>query len=290
MELFRIGFLPITVIDILDIVAISFILYKVYYFIRGTRAAQMTVGLVLILFLSVLAPLFNMSGMTWIFNNLKTIWLIAFVVVFQPELRRMLIYLGQTRLVRLLVKTGYSRVVEEVVKAASELSKRGYGGLIVFVRETGIKSITESAVTLHAEVSMPLIVSIFNPRSPLHDGAVIIKNELIEAANCILPLSQDQIIDKSLGTRHRAAVGLSEESDALVVIVSEETGTISVSYRGRLSRGLDEDRLRRFLAALLLRGKKPESAWRRAQEKLDLTPEGIAKSESIAEQEKKAGE
>ncbi len=247
MELFKIGFMPITIIDVLDIIAISFILYKTYFFIRGTRAAQMAVGLIVILIMSVLAPLFNMSGMTWLFQNLKTIWLIAFVVVFQPELRRMLIYLGQTRLVRLLVKTGYSRVIEEVVKAATELSKRGYGGLIVMVKETGIKSITESAVMLNAEVSMPLIISIFNPRSPLHDGAIIIRDELVEAANCILPLSQNQDIDKSLGTRHRAALGLSEESDALIVVVSEETGQISIAHKGVLIRDLDAELLQEML-------------------------------------------
>jgi diadenylate cyclase len=251
LELFRIAFLRVTLLDVLDILVISYILYKVYFFIRGTRAAQMTVGLILILILSFLAPLFNMSALTWLFQNLKTVWLIAFVVVFQPELRRMLIYLGQTRLVRFFVRVVGNRVVEEVVKASSELSKRGYGGLIVMARETGVKAIVETGTRLQAEVSMPLIVSLFNPRSPLHDGAIIVQNELIEAAKCILPLSESEDIDENLGTRHRAALGLSEESDAVVIVVSEETGKISVAFKGELKIAADPDVLRKDLNEML---------------------------------------
>ncbi len=247
MVLFRIGFIPVTPFDVLDIVVITYMLYRVYLFIRGTRAAQMTVGLVVILVLSVVAPLFNLGAMTWLFQNLKTIWLVAFVVVFQPELRRLLIYLGQTRLARYFVSVAGTRTVEEVIKASVELSKRGYGGLIVMVKETGLRTVVETGVRLQAEVSMPLIVSIFNPRSPLHDGAIVIQNELIEAARCILPLSESQELDQTLGTRHRAAVGMSEESDAVVIVVSEETGTISIAYKGVLIRGLDEQAMRKEL-------------------------------------------
>ncbi|MDZ7339194.1 MAG: diadenylate cyclase CdaA [candidate division KSB1 bacterium] len=247
MVLFRIGFIPVTPFDVLDILVISYMLYRVYFFIRGTRAAQMTVGLVVILVLSVVAPLFNLGALSWLFQNLKTIWLVAFVVVFQPELRRLLIYLGQTRLARYFVSVAGTRTVEEVIKASIELSKRGYGGLIVMVKETGLRTVVETGVRLQAEVSMPLIVSIFNPRSPLHDGAIVIQNELIEAARCILPLSESQELDQTLGTRHRAAVGLSEESDAVVIVISEETGTISIAYKGILKRGFDEQGMRREL-------------------------------------------
>lgn len=247
MVLFRIGFIPVTLFDVLDIVVISYLLYRVYFFIRGTRAAQMTVGLVVILVLSVVAPLFNLGALSWLFQNLKTIWLVAFVVVFQPELRRLLIYIGQTRLARYFVSVAGTRTVEEVIKASLELSKRGYGGLIVMVKETGLKTVVETGVRLQAEVSVPLIVSIFNPRSPLHDGAIVIQNELIEAARCILPLSDNPQLDQTLGTRHRAAVGLSEESDAVVIVVSEETGTISIAYKGVLKRGMDEQTMRKEL-------------------------------------------
>lgn len=152
----------------------------------------MFVGLVLILLASVIVQFLGLSGLNWIFENLKTIWLIAFVILFQPELRRILIYIGQMPLIRKIFKvTIRRRMTEEVVKAALELSKRGLGGLIVLVRNAGVKSIIESGQSLQAKVSVPLIVSIFNPRSPLHDGAIIIQNDIIEAAQCILPLSQN---------------------------------------------------------------------------------------------------
>jgi diadenylate cyclase len=247
LELFRIGFLPVTVFDILDILLISFILYKLYLFIRGSRAAQMTVGLIVILAISLLARLFNMNAATWIFDSMQTIWLIAFVIIFQPELRRMLLHLGQSRLIRFFVPITGTKFLEEVVKAATELSKRGYGGLIVLPRESGVKSVVETGAKLQAEVSAPLIVSIFHPRSPLHDGAVVIQNDLIEAAKCILPLSQDANIDHAIGTRHRAALGLSEESDAVIVVVSEETGQISVAIDGKLIRDLEDESVRAIL-------------------------------------------
>lgn len=245
--LFHIGFIKVTLFDILDILVISVILYKLYFFIRGSRAAQMFVGLVLILIVSLLTRLFNMSGMTWIFDSMKTVWLIAFVIIFQPELRRMLIFLGQSRIIRYFVKVSSSKTFDEVIKAAVELSNRRYGGLIVVTRDMGIKSIAETGIQIQAEVSSPLISSIFNPKSPLHDGAIIIQNDIIEAAKCILPLSQAPNIDPHLGTRHRAALGLAEESDAIVVVVSEETGKISIAKDGVLIQDLDKETIRNVL-------------------------------------------
>lgn len=251
-ELFKIGFITVTLIDILDIAIISYILYRLYLFIRGSRAAQMFVGLVLILLASVIVQFLGLSGLNWIFENLRTIWLIAFVILFQPELRRILIYLGQMPLVRKIFKVAISRrMTEEVVKAALELSKRGFGGLIVLVRNAGIKSIIEGGQSIQARVSVPLIVSIFNPRSPLHDGAIVIQNDVIEAAQCILPLSQNPTIGSQYGTRHLAAVGLSEESDAVIVVVSEETGKVSLAYEGKLYADLDYNKLRDMLNELL---------------------------------------
>jgi len=247
LELFHIGFVKVTVFDLLDILVISWVFYKLYLLMRGTRAAQMSIGLVLILITSVLASLLNMSGMKWIFDNLKTVWLIAFVIIFQPELRRLLLYIGQSPVIRFFVKVGGTRVIEEVVKAAFELSRRGYGGLMVLVRDTGIRGIIETGMSVRAEVSAPLLVSIFNPRSPLHDGAVIIQNDLVEAAKCILPLTTNPNVDPLLGTRHRAALGLSEESDAVVVVVSEETGRVSVAMDGQLIADLNHEELLRVL-------------------------------------------
>jgi len=246
--LFKIGFLTVTLIDVLDVVVISYILYKLYFFIRGSRAAQMFIGLVLLLVSSLFVQLLGMSGLNWIFENLRTVWLVAFVILFQPELRRILIYIGQVPLIRKLLKVSLTRrLTEEMVKAALELSKRGFGGLIVLVQNTGVKSILETGQRIQAEISIPLLVSIFNPRSPLHDGAVIIQNDLIEAAKCILPLSQNPNLDAKFGTRHRAALGLSEESDAVIVIISEETGKISLAFEGKLYPELDYNKLREKL-------------------------------------------
>ncbi len=245
--LFQIFFVKITIIDILDILLIAFILYKLYYFLRGSRAAQMALGLFLILFISMIAQFLNMAAISWLFQNLRTIWLIAFVILFQPELRRMLTHLGQSRIVRFFIKVTEEKTIDEVVRAVAELAKHHYGALIVMVRNTGLKNVLESGMLLQAEVSAPLLVSIFNPRSPLHDGAVLIQDRVIEAAKCILPLSQDAKFDNSLGTRHRAGLGISEESDAFVIIVSEESGKISVALQGELIRDVSEDQLRDML-------------------------------------------
>jgi len=248
LELFKLGFLTVTIIDVLDVIVISYILYKLYFFIRGSRAAQMFIGLVLILVASVFVQLLGLSGLNWIFENMRTVWLVAFVILFQPELRRILIYIGQVPLIRKILKVSLSRrTTEEVLKAALELSKRGLGGLIVIVQNTGVKTILETGQVIQAEISIPLLVSIFNPRSPLHDGAVIIQNEMIEAAKCILPLSQNPNLDPKFGTRHRAALGLSEETDAVIVVVSEETGKISIAFEGEFYPELDYNRLREKL-------------------------------------------
>lgn len=253
IDILQIGFLKITILDILDILVISFILYKTYFFLRGSRAAQMFVGLALLLIVSLLTRLLNMSGMTWIFDSLKTVWLVAFVIIFQPELRRMLIFIGQSRIIRYFIKVSSSRTFDEIIKAAVELSKRRNGALIVITRDMGIKSIAETGIRVQAEVSAPLIISVFNSRSPLHDGAVIIQNDIVEAAKCILPLSQSPELDPRLGTRHRAALGLAEESDAVVLVVSEETGNISIAMQGKLNQGLEESEVRSiFLNAFKL--------------------------------------
>ncbi|MBD3375125.1 TIGR00159 family protein [candidate division KSB1 bacterium] len=233
--------------DMVDIAVMSYIIFRVANFLRGSRAAQMFVGLVIIMIFSVIAPFFQLKGMSWIFDNLRTVWIIAFVILFQPEIRRLLIYVGQSRIVRFFVKVSGNRVIEEVVKATLELRDRGYGALLVMGRETGLRSWIESGVRVQAEVSTPLILSIFNPRSPLHDGAIIIQNDIIEAAKCILPLSEDVHSRAEYGTRHRAALGLSEETDAMVIVVSEETGKISVAIGGELLYDLTEEELKRVL-------------------------------------------
>lgn len=248
MELFRIGFLSFTVVDLLDIALVSFLSYRLYLVMRGTIAAQIFVGLVLILAFSFFAQAINLKAMSWILRALTDIWVIAFIVLFQPELRRLLVLVGRNPIVRAFIKTDVDESINETVAAVTELSRKKQGALIVFVRATGIKTFVETGTKMEALVSRSLILSIFNPKSPLHDGAIIIKDRLIEAARCILPLSNvSEIEGRQLGTRHRAGIGISEQADVVVVIVSEEDGTVSLAEGGVLKRGFTPAVLRREL-------------------------------------------
>ena len=243
MELFQIGFLQISMRDFIDVSLVAVIVYKLYQVMSDTRAAQMIGGLALIVVISFFVEALQMSGMSWLIGNIKTVWIIAFVIIFQPEIRRLLIQVGQSRVIRSFFKVGEYKVLEEIASAACELSEKRYGALIVMVRDTGIKTIVETGIALQAKASKELIVSIFSPRSPLHDGAVIIHEDFVEAAKCILPLTQSLVLDQSLGTRHQAALGISEESDAVVIVVSEESGKISIAQDGKLTRGLKHNSL-----------------------------------------------
>lgn len=254
MELFHIGFIPFKLIDLIDIILVTAVFYRLYDIMRGTRGSQMFVGLLLILVVSFFVGALGMKGMTWLVESVAQVWVIAFVILFQPELRRLLIQIGQARIVRRLFRVRPTRVIDEIVKAAVELSQKRYGGLFVIQRDMGLRAIIESGVKLQAEATSELIVSIFYPRTPLHDGAIVINNNLIEAAACILPLTDNPNIDPSLGTRHRAALGVSEESDAAVVVVSEETGQIALAHRGEfLARGMTADELREHLQRIFER-------------------------------------
>lgn len=245
--LFKIGFLSVSVIDVLDIALVAYIFYKLYEFLKGSIAARMMIGLLFIILISIVAEILNMSGSTWIFANLKTVWVIAFVIIFQPEFRRLLLYLGQIPILRQIVKVSSEKIVDEVVGAVAELSRKNFGALIVFIRDTGIRSVVETGINLQAQLSKALILSIFNPRSPLHDGAVVIQSDVLIAAKCQLPLTENPKLDPSLGMRHRAALGLSEQSDALILVVSEESGTISLAENSILTRGLTEEGLKQRL-------------------------------------------
>jgi len=259
--LFKLGFLPITIIDVLDIMLVSFLFYQLYEFLKGSIAARMLLGLVVILVISVFGELLNMSALSWIMSNLKTVWVIAFVIIFQPELRRLLIYLGQSRLVRTFVKVGEPEFIEEVIQATIEMSNKNFGAIIVMLRDMGVKSVLETGVQLQARVSKPLISAVFNPRSPLHDGALVIRGEIALAAKCILPLSQSPDIDPALGTRHRASVGISEQSDAIIVVVSEESGMISIVEDGKMIRGFTEEMLRKRLNEAFAPLPKEKKKW-----------------------------
>ena len=248
MTLIKIGFLTITLIDIVDLLLVSWLFYKVYIYFKGTRAGQMLAGLVLLMLASFLFNAFGLSASSWLVNQFQTVWVVAFVILFQPELRRLLIYVGQTRFFQRIFRVGTSRTILSIVEASLQLQERHWGGLIVIQKETGLRSYKEQGTQLKAEVTAPLLVSIFNPSSPLHDGAVIIQNDIIDAAACILPLTESKMIDPEMGTRHRAALGISEETDAIVVLISEEKTKISVAEDGRFSHiGMDKIALQKYL-------------------------------------------
>ena len=248
MIFFKLGFLTVTLIDLIDIILVTWVFYKVYQYFKDTRAGQMLIGLVILLISSFIFNSFGLSAMSWLVNQFQTVWVVAFVILFQPEIRRLLIYIGQTRFFQRIFRMGTSRSLEAIVDASLQLSDKKWGALIVIQRETGLRSYKEAGIQLKAEVSAPLLMSIFNPESPMHDGAVIMQNTLLEAAGCILPLTESQMILPEMGTRHRAALGITEESDAIVVVISEERGTIITAENGRFTNmDMDEMKLRRYL-------------------------------------------
>ncbi|MBL7959438.1 TIGR00159 family protein [bacterium] len=261
-ELFKFWIVPVTWIDILDIAVVTIIFYRAYLVIQGTTASRMLMGLILILIVSIAVQALNMSGMIWLVDQIRTVWVIAFVIIFQPELRRMLTFFGQSGFLRNIIKLGIPAYVHEVIKTCEHLSKRRSGAIIAMERSTGLKNIIETGVSLDAKISQQLLLSIFNPRSPLHDGAVVIENDQVSAAKCLLPLSQNPYIESSLGTRHRAALGLSEQSDAIVIVISEETGKISVAYKGTLNRNISAAELQGFIEEVLKSG-KTRGLWRK---------------------------
>lgn len=236
------------------------LLWIIYYYLlkllRGTRGAQVLSGFALT-FVGVLALTYflNLYTLNWIFRTFSVNLVLAFVVIFQQEIRKALAELGRPGVLGGSSSRNSKRhdVVEPLVKAAGSLGRQKIGALIAIERNIGLKSVEQTGVEIESRVRPELIASLFFPRSPLHDGGVVIREDRIIAAGCVFPLSQRQELHRSLGTRHRAAIGITEETDALVVVVSEETGTISVAYKGRLSRGLDEDRLRRMLKTVLSR-------------------------------------
>jgi len=244
MELIRIGFLTISLADIIDISIVALIVYKLYMVMRSTIAIYILIGLLVIIAFSFIAQAVDLKVITWILKTLSDIWVIAFIILFAPEIRRLLVYVGRNRLVRLFIKVDVTESIDEIVEAAAELSEKKHGALIVIVRATGIRSFIETGHPLEARVSKQLLVSIFNPKSPLHDGAVVVKDRVIEAARVTLPISERKTVGGvTLGMRHKAALGISEQSDAIVVVVSEETGTISMAESGDLIRGLTPSEL-----------------------------------------------
>jgi len=252
MELFKIGFISVRWMDLVDIALVAFISYRLYIAMRRTIAVQILAGLLVVFIFSLVAQALELKAMSAMLKVLTDLWVLAFIILFQPELRRLLVLVGRSPIVRFFMKMNVDESIDEVVAAVTELSKKKMGALIIFTRASGIRMFSETGTRMDALVSRTLLLSIFNPRSPLHDGAVIIRDRLVESARCTLPLSSITSWDGHLlGTRHRAGLGVSEQADVVVVIVSEETGTVTLAENGTLARGLTPAVLRKELKARL---------------------------------------
>ena len=248
MNLFEISFIKFTLTDLFDLVLISFIFSYAYSYFRGTRGGQMLIGLLILFFAGFLVNILGFRATSWLLNLFQTVWVVVFVILFQPEIRRLLTSLGQNRILRKLFQIEKLSIQDEIISCINEIKKNKWGAIIVFERENSLKSISSDGVTMGAVFSPELLVSIFNPSSPLHDGAVIIHSNIIEAAACILPLTESKTLNPEMGTRHRAALGISEESDAIALVLSEETGKISIAENGYfISSELSLDELRKIL-------------------------------------------
>ena len=230
----------------LDIIISAFIIYKLMTLLRGTRSVQVFKGIILLLLATVLANFLDLVLIGWMLRWFWVAGAVAMVIVFQPEIRRLLAYIGSGSLTKIIMH-GSAEFIEEITKCLVNLSKNGHGALIVLEQETGLREYIETGIMVNAEISAELMGTIFTPKSPLHDGAIILSGDRLVAAGCILPLTHNPMMSKVIGTRHRAAVGLSEVSDAIVCIVSEETGRFSMAYEGSLKEGLEIEEIKKIL-------------------------------------------
>ncbi len=237
--------------DILDIGIVAFIIYRIILLIKGTRAVQMLLGLAVILALYMASRLGDLHTLNWFLSNFLSSIILVIVVIFQNDIRRALMHVGRNPFLGGMGLDGESIAIDELVKACVALGSRKIGALIAIERENGIKDILESGTAIDARVSCELIRSIFMPSSPIHDGAVVVQQGRLSLAGCFLPLSRGRDLTKDMGTRHRAAVGLTELADAVVIVVSEETGNISVAVNGGMTRNLDAASLKKVLGRLM---------------------------------------
>jgi diadenylate cyclase len=253
--------------DAIDIVLVAIVLYRVFVMFKETRAVQMLLGLAGLMVASFLSRHFQLFSTSWLLDNFWSFWVLALIVLFQPELRRALTRLGESRLFQgmtLGAREERSHLIDEVIKAADALASKRIGALIVLERSTGLRHYAELGVPLDAVVSADLLVSLFLPYSPLHDGAAFIRGDRVAAAGCFLPLSRNTQLGRNMGTRHRAGLGLAEETDAVVLIVSEESGRISLAVDGQMESPLDQESLRRRLGDLFSLEEAPmvrRAAW-----------------------------
>ncbi|MCS7172509.1 MAG: diadenylate cyclase CdaA [Armatimonadetes bacterium] len=248
--------LPLRITDLVDIAIVSFVVYQVMVLIRGTRAVQLVQGIAVLAAGYLLASFLQLYTLQAILGYLGGIIPVALLVLFQPELRRLLEQIGRGRLLwsaaAPLERDVALRLANDLARAARILGQRRIGALMVIERRTGLNDFIETGIRLDALVSVPLLLNIFYPNTPLHDGAVIVRGNRVVAAGCLLPLSESPLLSRALGTRHRAAVGITEGTDAVAIVVSEETGTVSLAQEGSLRRGLSEEELKATLLNLFV--------------------------------------
>lgn len=240
--------------DIIDILVITYCIYRILDFLKETRAEQLIKGIGILLVLTAISDWLSLYTVNYLLSNFLTVGAFAIIVVFQPELRRGLEYLGRSRIfpknILEIQKTESLETINALTSAVGSLSRQKIGAIIVIEKSVGLRDLIETGTTIEGKVTPELLINIFIPNTPLHDGAVIIRHNQIEAAGCFLPLSDNMTISKEMGTRHRAALGISEKSDSLSIIVSEETGTISIAEAATISRHLDIETLDRILRDL----------------------------------------
>jgi len=242
---------------VLEIAILWYVIYMILLFVKGTRSEQLLKGLLVIGAIFFITQQLGLHAITWVLTRLVPISIITLIIIFQPELRRALAQLGQLGMHQTSVE-----LIEEIAGASANLARRKIGALIVVEREVGLKSYIESGTSVDAKVTNYLLTTVFMPQSPLHDGAVIIQHGRLVAAGCVLPLSEEErMLPRYLGMRHRAAVGISEETDAVCVVVSEETGAVSVAHAGKLTHGLDEEALVKTLKNLFHRPSKRKDSF-----------------------------
>ncbi len=252
----------------LDIAIVTFVFYKAIMLIRGTRAEQLVKGLAVLLIATVVSRQLQLFALYWILDRFMTLGIVAIPIVFQPELRRALETLGRGKLFarssQPFSDIDFDRMLDELIKAVQVLVKKRIGALIVLERDTGLNEFIETGISIDGQVSAELLINIFFPRSPLHDGAAIVRGNRVAAAGCFLPLTENPNLSKELGTRHRAALGISEQSDAVCIVVSEETGSVSLAHNGKLTRFLDEKTLRQMITKLCKPQPNMLNIWQRS--------------------------
>jgi diadenylate cyclase len=274
---------------LLEIAVLALCFYFLLDLFRETPSAQIVSGLILLLAILIgLTQVFRLDALNWLLRRISVYLAVALLVIFQPEIRRALLELGKQHV---FGSSDEPRtILDNIIQAVMLLAEQRVGALIAIEREISTKAVQETGIEVDSRVVPELLAGIFHPNTPLHDGGVIIRGSRIVAAGCLFPLSQRSELSKGLGTRHRAALGLTEETDAIVVVVSEESGAVSVSYRGKLIRGLDEERLRRFMSATLLATPTIRSRWHRTRDQINTTLRGAVRTRPANEDTSHVGQ